>query len=149
MTYFTLKELTTSTTAKRLGIDNTPDATVKANLEALVKNILDPLRKKWGRPIIVTSGYRCPKLNKAVGGASNSAHMYGQAADIRTVSDSREDNMALLRCILASGLPFDKIISEYVDEKGRPDWIHISYTPQKRGIKLTCKKGKYTNGIKV
>ena len=73
----------------------------------------------------------------------------GQAADIRTVSDSREDNLALLRCVLSSGLPFDKLISEFVDVKGRPDWIHISYSPQERGIKLTCKGGLYFNGIKV
>lgn len=149
MIYFTMKELVSSPTAKRKGIDNTPTAQVKENLEALVNKVLDPLRKKWGRPIIVTSGYRCPKLNAAVGGATNSAHMYGQAADIRTQSDSREDNMALLRCILASGLPFDKLIAEYVDDKGRPDWIHISFTPQRRGIKLTCKNGKYISGIKA
>lgn len=144
-----MKELVSSPTAKRKGIDNTPTAQVKANLEALVNNVLDPLRKKWGRPIIVTSGYRCPKLNATVGGAAKSAHMYGQAADIRTQTDSREDNMALLRCILASGLPFDKLIAENVDDKGRPDWIHISFTPQKRGIKLTCKNGKYISGIKA
>lgn len=149
MMYFTMKELTSSATAKRLGIDNTPSVEVKNNLEALVNNVLDPLRKKWGRPIVVTSGYRCPALNKAVKGASGSQHQYGQAADIRTVSDSREDNMKLLRCILESGLPFDKLIAEYVDEKGRPDWIHISFSPLKRGIKLTCKHGKYLSGIKV
>lgn len=146
--YFTLYELTKSATAKRMGYDNTPTDKIAQNLLDLVKNVLDPLRLAWGRPIVVTSGYRCPKLNKKIGGATNSQHLYGQAADIRTVSDHPDDNMRLLQCLLDSKLPFDKLIAEYVDDKGRPDWIHVSYSPQKRGIKLTCKGGKYHNGIK-
>lgn len=62
MKYFTLTELTRSTTAKRLGIDNSPSAAVRANLTALGENILDPLREAWGAPIIVTSGFRCQEL---------------------------------------------------------------------------------------
>lgn len=147
--YFTLYEMTKSTTAKRMGFDNTPTPTIFNNLQELVKNVLDPLRLAWGQPIIVTSGYRCPKLNKAVGGATNSQHIYGQAADIRTVSDHPDDNKKLLRCLIEAGLPFDKLISEYVDEKGRPNWIHVSYSPLKRGVKLTCKNGKYSKGIKL
>lgn len=147
--YFTLRELTASPTARRMGIDNTPTPKIVANLQQLVDNVLDPLRMHWGRPIVVTSGYRCPKLNKAVHGAANSQHIYGQAADIRTTSDSREDNMRLLRMLLDVGLPFDKLIAEFVDEKGRPDWIHVSFAPIPRGIHLTCKNGRYTSGIKV
>ena len=149
MKYFTINELTRSATAKRLGIDNTAKKNIRLNLEALGENILDPLREAWGAPIIVTSGYRCQRLNKAVGGASNSQHLYGQAADIRTVSDRREDNMKLLRKIIEMDLPFDKLIAEYVDSSGRPDWIHISYSPARRGIKFTCKGGKYSLGIKI
>ena len=147
--HFTLEELTKSATAKRKGIDNTPNEVVVENLQLLVDNVLDPLRELWGAPIIVTSGYRCTRLNNAVGGARNSQHRYGQAADIRTVSDTREDNMKLLGCLVKSGLPFDELISEYVDSKGRPDWIHVSYSSLKRGVKLTCKNGSYTKGIKV
>lgn len=147
--YFTLDEMTNSPTAKRYGIDNTPSKEVRDNLQMLVDNVLDPLRKKWGKPIVVSSGYRSPRLNAVVGGAKNSQHKYGQAADIRTVSDSREDNMELLRCIIKSKLPFDKLISEYVDKKGRPNWIHISFSPLKRGMKITCKNGVYTSGIKI
>lgn len=149
MKYFTITELTRSETAKRLAIDNTPTKTVRANLTALGENILDPLREAWGAPIIVTSGYRCPALNKAVGGATNSQHIYGQAADIRTVSDKREDNMKLLRKLIDLNLPFDKLIAEYVDSSGRPDWIHVSFSPLNRRIKLTCRAGKYTRGIKT
>lgn len=149
MKYFTMYEMTRSATAKRLGIDNTPTAVVRNNIEALVKNVLDPLREAWGAPIVVTSGYRSEKLNRAVGGATNSQHLYGQAADIRTVSDRREDNMKLLRKLIDMELPFDKLIAEYVDSSGRPDWIHVSYSSARRGIKLTCKGGRYTNGIRI
>ena len=66
---FTVNELCKSKTATRKGIDNTPTSKVKENLEKLIKNVLQPLRDKFGEPIIVDSGYRCPKLNTAVGGA--------------------------------------------------------------------------------
>ena len=146
--YFTLEELTASATAKRMGIDNTPTPKIIDNLQALVDNILDPLRMHWGRPVIVTSGYRCPKLNKAVHGAALSQHRVGMAADIRTVSDDPVENKKLLRLIIDLKMPFDKLIAEYVDKNGNPDWIHVSYGPEHRHIMLTCKGGKYTNGIK-
>ena len=95
MKYFTLTELTKSATATRLKIDNTPTAEAKQNLVNLIDKILDPLREAYGKPIIVTSGYRCPKLNKAVGGSTSSQHMKGMAADIRTTSDLHEDNRKL------------------------------------------------------
>lgn len=122
MKYFTMQELTASATAKRKGIDNTPDAQAKANLTALVANVLDPLREKWGAPIVVTSGYRSVKLNRAVGGASKSQHCKGQAADIRSVSDSRKDNKRLFDLVKSSGLPFDQLIDEY-----NYDWVHVSF----------------------
>ena len=147
--YFTLEELTSSPTARRLKIDNTPSPKVVANLQALVAHVLDPLRVMWGSPIIVTSGYRCALLNKAVGGASQSQHVLGQAADIRTVSDSRDDNLALLRCLVKAGLPFDKLISEYADSKHRPDWIHVSYSSLLRGLTFTCRGGNYIKGIRL
>ena len=147
--YFSLNELTRSDTAKRFGYDNTPTEQITRNLQDLVTNVLDPLRLAWGRPIKVTSGYRCPKLNKKVGGAASSQHMYGQAADITTMSDHPDDNMELLKLLIELKLPFDKLISEYVDDKGRPNWIHVSFSPKKRGIKLTCKNGKYYNGITI
>lgn len=122
MKHFTMTELTSSATAKRKGINNTPDAKAKAALSALVANVLDPLREKYGKPIVVTSGYRCPKLNKAVGGASRSQHTKGEAADIRCVSDSRAENKRIFDLIVASGLPFDQLIDEY-----NYDWVHVSF----------------------
>lgn len=152
MKYFTISELTRSATAKRLGINNEPNVAIQNNLVALVENVLDPLRAKWGAPIIVTSGYRCEKLNRVVGGANNSQHAKGQAADIRTVSDSRADNMKLLRCLINSGIKFDQLICEYPDAFGRPDWIHVSFNANgNRNSKLTAVRSggttKYVVGI--
>lgn len=155
MKYFTIRELTKSNTAVRKGINNTPNSIIVNSLTALIDNVLDPLREKWGAPIIVTSGYRCPALNRAVGGASGSQHTKGEAADIRSMSDSRDDNMKLLRCLLNSGIEFDQVIAENVDSQGRPDWIHVSFTRarQNRKKRTTMKKisGRttYLNGIKI
>ena len=127
MKYFTLNELTASATAKRKGIDNTPDATVRANLTALVANILDPLREAYGKPIVVSSGYRSPKLNRAVGGAAKSQHVTGQAADIHTLSDTPADNKKLFDLIQSLKLPFDQLINEY-----NFNWVHVSFSPRNR-----------------
>ena len=125
MKYFTIRELTHSDTATRLGIDNTPGAAAVRCLELLADDILDPLRARYGRPIYVTSGYRCRRLNDAVGGAYNSQHMLGQAADI-TVG-SPEDNRRLYSLIRQMRLPFDQLIDEHDMQ-----WIHVSYGPRHR-----------------
>ena len=122
MKYFSLKELTESDTATRKGIDNTPDAIVKANLTALVANVLDPLREAYGKPIVVNSGYRCEKLNKLVGGAKKSQHLTGQAADIRSVSRSVAENKKIFNLVVKLGLPYDQLIDEYGYK-----WVHVSY----------------------
>lgn len=120
MRHFTIAELTRSATARRMGIDNTPPASVVSALTALVDDVLDPLRDAWGGPIRVNSGYRCPVLNKAVGGTPNSQHLRGEAADI-TVG-SRSANRRLLALIKRLDLPVDQCI----DEKGCR-WIHVSH----------------------
>lgn len=122
MKYFTMNELTHSATAIRKGIDNTPDNTAKANLTALVANILDPLREAYGKPIVVSSGYRCAKLNRAVGGVARSQHITGQAADIQSASKSKADHKKLFELAQRLRLPFDQLIDEY-DYK----WVHISF----------------------
>ena len=94
MRHFTIKELCRSATAQRLGIDNTPPASAVTALHALVNHVLDPLRDAWGGPIHVNSGYRCPELNKIVGGTPTSQHQRGEAADI-TVG-TRAGNRRLL-----------------------------------------------------
>ena len=133
--HFTLDEFIKSATATRFGIDNTPDEKVLNCIQALVDNVLEPLRVHYGRPIIITSGYRCPKLNKAVGGSSTSQHAIGQAVDIRSVSDSREDNKELFDMILEMKLPFDQLINEF-----GYDWVHVSFGPRNRRQVLKAEK---------
>ena len=125
MKYFTINELCRSETASKHKIDNTPSAEIIANLTALVDNVLDPLREAWGRPIIVTSGYRCEALNKLVGGVPTSQHKQGQAADIST--GSIKDNKKLFELAIKLKLPYDQIIDEYAYK-----WVHISYSSTRR-----------------
>lgn len=125
MKYFTLNELCKSSIADRLGIDNSPNFEVSTNLMQLAYYILDPLREKYGKPIIVNSAYRCPELNKAVGGSKTSQHMKGLAADI-TVGSSTQ-NKKLFQLIIDMDLPYDQLI----DEKNFR-WIHVSYTKNPR-----------------
>lgn len=133
MKYFNIDELTRSDTAARLHIDNTPDRDTVRCLELLVDNILDPLRARYGRPIYVTSGYRCRRLNDAVGGVRNSQHTIGQAADI-TVG-SPEDNRQLYSLIKQMRLPFDQLIDEHDMQ-----WIHVSYGPRHRRQTFAIKR---------
>lgn len=117
-----MRELTHSATAVRKGIDNTPTAEVKANLTALVANVLDPLREAYGKPIVINSGYRSPRLNKLVGGVARSQHTKGQAADIRGTSATVAENKKIFNLILKLGLPFDQLINEH-----GYSWVHVSF----------------------
>lgn len=117
--YFDIKELCHSDTANAKGIDNTPTEDVKANLEALIENVLDPVREWYGKPIYVNSGYRCPELNKAVGGVNNSQHVNGQAADI-DVFDEKENKKIF--DYIVNYLNFDQCLWE-----NNGAWIHVSY----------------------
>lgn len=127
MKFFTIKELTKSDVAKRSKINNTPTKQEEQNLITLVENILDPLREAYGKPIIVTSGFRCERLNNLVKGSKTSQHRTGQAADIRSVEDTIEENKKLFDLIQSLNLPFDQLINEY-----NYDWVHVSYSPRNR-----------------
>lgn len=131
MKYFTINELCKSKTAARKKIDNAPTEDVKKKLKLLIELILDPLREAYGAPIIVDSAYRCPKLNRAVGGSSTSQHKTGEAADIRTVKDTPEENKKLYDLIKKLNLPFDQLINEYGF-----NWVHVSYSPRNRRQEL-------------
>lgn len=125
MKYFTIKELCESSTAKEHKINNSPNSVIKRHLTLLVKFILDPLRKKYGKPITVSSGYRCEELNELVEGAKNSQHKKGLAADITTGSIS--ENKKLFDLIIKLNLPFDQLINE-----NNYKWIHVSYSAKPR-----------------
>lgn len=118
---FTLRELTRSTTAKRLAIDNTPSDTVIVNLLSLAQNVLQPLRDHAGEPLTINSGYRCPALNRAVGGVANSQHLTGEAADIKAPDRPTAVNWLVWASL---NLNFDQAIVER-NAQGRY-WLHIS-----------------------
>lgn len=119
MKYFTIEEMTKSSTATAKGIDNTPSKDIEAKLQKLIEAILDPLREWYGKPIRVNSGYRCEALNEAIGGSKTSQHCLGEAADI--TAGSKEENKKLFEYI-KDNLPFDQLINE-----SDFSWIHVSY----------------------
>jgi hypothetical protein len=121
MKYFTLDEMIKSETAEKKGIKNEPTDSEKENLRVLIENVLDPVRETYGKPIYVSSGYRCAALNKAVGGAATSDHMKGMAADIKT--GTRAGNKKVFNLIKAN-CKFKQLI----DEKNF-SWVHVSYDP--------------------
>ena len=148
-------EFTNSATARKLGLDNTPSAVHASNLEMLVAQLLDPLREawavkcaheQWGTPALtVTSGYRGPALNKAVGGAATSAHCVGYAADLVPANGRLAEFKGFCRDWL-KGKPFDQMISEDENAAGVPRWIHIGYKNQQGGQRrqlLSMVGGKY------
>ncbi len=115
MKHFTIQELTKTVHGK-----NEPNQEQIKNLRLLVEKVLDPARDELGAPIIVSSGFRSPEVNKAINGAKNSQHLKGQAADI-----SCHDNKKLFRII--QDMEFDQLIYEFGDEN-QPSWIHVSYS---------------------
>lgn len=131
---FYLAEMLESGTARRKGIQEqfNPPEDVVNNLQQLCINILQPLRDYIG-PISVSSGYRCPRLNKAVNGAKNSQHLSGEAADIKGVGQTT--NKELYDAIIELNLPFDQLIWEYGTNEN-PSWVHVSYGPRNRRQKL-------------
>lgn len=128
---FTLAELTATST----GLPNVPTPAEEASLRALAEHVLQPLRDALGRPVLVNSGFRSERVNRAVGGTATSQHRLGQAADIRVAGMGSVD---LAREIVRLGLPFDQLIEEF----GR--WVHVSYGPRHRRqvLRATTENGR-------
>lgn len=122
--YFTISELSRSTKAQAMGVDNTPTPGAAENLNRLMEQALDPLREAWGKPIYVNSGYRSPAVNKAVGGVPTSHHLKGMAADITT--GNAVDNRKLYQLAQDMMLPFTQLIGKQYGF----GWLHISLDPQ-------------------
>lgn len=123
--HFTLEEFLHSTTAAKYGIDNTPDSASRSNLDTLA-HMLETIRLAWSKPIIITSGYRCKRLNSLVGGSSTSDHMYGRAVDIVTTRRTREELLelyTLIRKLSAWG----KLPNLYQCIWEKNSWIHLSF----------------------
>lgn len=144
MKYFTIEELCDSATAKKRGISNKPTEEVKKHLAELVDTLLDPLREAWGSPITVTSGYRSPALNKAVGGSTTSAHNLGYAADMVPANGKITEFKEFVKKWVA-----DKKFDQYINEfSGSSQWVHLAVknkSGEQRKQFLLYKGGKYTH----
>ena len=145
---FSLNELTKSEFATRNGISNTASPLVIEKLQALTDNILQPVRNKFG-PVIVTSGYRSPEVNKSVGGSTTSHHCFGYAADFEVLNIDNRELAIYIRHELAE---FTQLILEFYN--GEPDsgWVHCSYDAADLKCQtLTAKRvngrTQYSNGI--
>lgn len=119
---FKLSELIHSDTAIKYNINNMPDINSLDCMLNLIHYCLQPIREKLKRPMIITSGYRCPDVNKLAGGAKNSQHLKGQAVDfiVKDISPSK-----IIDFIRKSGVEFDQLINEY------NKWVHISFVKGK------------------
>jgi len=148
-TNFTLKELTKSDTATRLGLDNTPDEETIENLKLLCEKVLQPVREHFGKPVTINSGYRSPESNAAVGGSKTSDHCKGQACDLEIEGVSNPD----LAQWIMDNLEYTQLILEFYTQ-GQPNsgWVHVSYDPnnlKKQELTATKIAGKttYLNGL--
>lgn len=142
--YFTLEELTRSATASAKGIDNVPKSKAHlASLKLLVEKVLDPVREHYGAPVIVTSGYRSPALNRAVGGSATSQHSKGQAADFTVKGVSNYEVAEWIH----KNLNYDQLIYEF----GETGWLHVGYSDRHKNQELSAVKVKgrtrYLNGL--
>ena len=120
---FSYDELIASSTAKRLGLDNTPSEEEKEKLRQLAEDILQPIRDAWKSPIIVNSAYRSEEVNKAVGGVKNSQHRLGEAADITIGGKERNRKLFnfIYKLINQGKIKVGQLIDEY-----NYSWIHVS-----------------------
>lgn len=135
MKYFSISEMTRSDTARRLGIDNTPSDKIKNNLTLFIDKVLDPIREDWGSPIIVSSGYRCPELNKAVGGVKTSGHMYGFCADLQVKGDLRKFSNFVIEWMKEHHMKWDQIIWE---KCGNVTWLHFCWIGKDGKQRMKC-----------
>ena len=122
-----LSEVIRSGTAKKLGIDNTPTPEHIENLKKLAENVFEPIRKHFGVPIYISSGYRSAALNKATPGASTtSQHSSGEALDLQQTGKGNKVTNKQVFDYIKSNLNFDQLIAEF-PVNSEPDWVHVSY----------------------
>lgn len=137
--YFKVAEMLKSETAEKNQINNTPSVEVEQNIEELL-GVLDNLREFYGKPIKITSGYRCTELNRLVGGSPTSAHVIGYAADLQPVQGSFEEFKAsVLEWLKKSRVKFDQCILE---RNKNTQWVHFGLynrKGQQRGQQFSLK----------
>ena len=144
--HISYKEGTNSITAIRRGIDNTPNDEQLDNMVLLAEKVFEPLRVWVGGPIKINSFFRCPQLNKAIGGSTKSQHCHGQAIDIDDtygkVANSEMYNY------IKKNLDFDQMIWEFGDDDN-PAWVHISYVSEDENRRRCLKAFKDKNNKTV
>ena len=142
-----LAEVTRSETAKRKGISNMPTPEHIENFKLLAEKVFQPIREHFGKPIILSSGYRSKALNTAVGGALSSQHCTGEAIDI-DMDGTTVTNKQIFDFI-KDNLNFDQMIWEFGTDSN-PDWVHVSYEStgkQRKQILKAVKSGKGTSYV--
>ncbi len=127
--HFELHEFTDSNTADIRQIPNVPDATAIEHLRILSEKVLEPVRAHFKRPVRISSGFRCPALNVAVGGSRTSQHVEGRAADIEV----EDVSCVIVFDYIARNLDFDQVINETHDGHR---WVHVSYVSPERNRKM-------------
>ena len=141
----TLAECLRSQTAKRLGIKNEPhEEWVIEHLQKVAEHIFQPCREHFGVPIYVSSGYRSPDLNRAIGGSKRSQHMEGRALDLDADVYGGVTNAEIFNYIKES-LDFDQMVWEF-GEDDNPDWVHVSYVSPETNRKRCLKAERNDNG---
>jgi len=138
----TYNEAIFSNTAKRKGIDNKPNDEQISNMMSVAEMIFQPLRSYVGGPIKITSFFRSPELNQAIGGSSSSQHCKGQAMDVDDVYGHKTN--AEMFMYIRENLDFDQLIWEFGDDKN-PSWVHVSYV-DKQENRNRCLKAYKENG---
>jgi hypothetical protein len=141
-----LSEVTRSETAKRKGISNMPTPEHLENFKKLAENIFEPIRKHFGVPIRISSGYRSKALNTAIGGSLTSQHCSGEAIDIDMDGSSNGVTNKMVFDYIKSNLNFDQLIFEF-GTKDAPDWVHVSFEStgkQRKQVLRAIKSGGKT-----
>ena len=143
--HFSLAELTKSQTATRKGIDNKPTLDHIENLTELCTHVLEPTRRNFGKPMVISSGYRSVELCEAIGSSKNSQHAKGEAADFEMFG---VDNKELAKYI-KNNLVFDQLILEFYNpDDPSSGWVHCSYSKEENRKQSLLYNGKdYTEWL--
>ena len=147
--HLSLAEVTRSESAKRRGISNMPTPAHIENFKLLAENVFEPIRKHFGKPIHISSGYRSDALNRAIGGSKTSQHCTGEAIDIDMDGSANGITNKMVFDYIKDNLNFDQLIWEF-GTASNPDWVHVSYEStgkQRKQILRAVKRGGATSYV--
>ena len=147
--HLSLAEVTRSESAKRRGISNMPTPSHIENFKLLAENVFEPIRKHFGKPIHISSGYRSDALNKAIGGSKTSQHCTGEAIDIDMDGSAGGVTNKMVFDYIKDNLNFDQLIWEF-GTASNPDWVHVSFEStgkQRKQVLRAVKSGGATTYV--